>query len=344
MKKMLIVSIVALFVCSSLCSAGENATKEECIEMCQKASKLIEDEGLDSALSKMNDSKGPFVWKNSYMFCIDDKKAKMLAHPFFPRRLIGQDFIENVDLRGKRFFRDFIKIANAQGQGWSKYVFWDAKNGAAKFKHTYLLKLESKNIILGAGILEDKMDVAIPRYDIPEDMVLPKIEPKKVAMIVAPKTFNDDQFYILKKIVEQSGGVVETFSQEKGAARGMYGNEIEINRTTDEIRTADFDAVAFVGGPGVYVYFNNPAIHKIAREAAGQNKVLGAIGWAPVIFANAGVLEKKTVTVHPFEAGWFRSKGYNYTGDSVAIDSKMITANNTPSTAQFGISLIELLN
>ncbi len=56
------------------------------------------------------------------------------------------------------------------------------------------------------------------------------------------------------------------------------------------MRAEDFDAIVFIGGPGVVEYVANPAALNLAREAVRQRKILAAIDTAPSILANAGVL------------------------------------------------------
>jgi cytochrome c len=78
MKKMSVIlsmSFIILFIFSvvGLDAAEERATREECVAKTKQAAKLIKDVGLEKALEKMNDMKGPFMWKDSYVFCCEDE-------------------------------------------------------------------------------------------------------------------------------------------------------------------------------------------------------------------------------------------------------------------------------
>lgn len=321
--------------------ANEKATKEECVNMSNKVLKMIEKEGLDSVIPKINDKKGLFLWKDSYVCIMDTKEAKLLAHPYLPEHLIGVSLIKSKDIYDKEFFREFLNVANSKGKGWVDYIHFDT-NGVAREKITYVLKSKKESVILLAGIYTDKK-VAGPEFNFP-DMKLPDIKGKKVALIIANKGYEDNEFSIPKKMIEKAGGTTEVFSLLKGEAYGMYGQITNVSYTLDDIRVPDFDAIIFVGGNGSRIYQENPKAHQIAQDAVKNDKILGAICWAPVILANANVINGKMVTVNPIEEKRFQNGTCLYTGDKVAVDGKIITANGPGASAFFAKAIIESLN
>ena len=50
---------------------------------CHEAAALINTKGLEEAIKVIGDPKGPFVWKDSYVFLMNFD-GKMLAHPMQP--------------------------------------------------------------------------------------------------------------------------------------------------------------------------------------------------------------------------------------------------------------------
>ena len=77
----LVISTLVLF--SSQAFAGEKATTEECVQKTHEAAAMINARGLEESIKLIGDPKGPFVWKDSYVFLMDIK-GKMLAHPMQP--------------------------------------------------------------------------------------------------------------------------------------------------------------------------------------------------------------------------------------------------------------------
>lgn len=75
-----------------------------------------------------------------------------------------------------------------------------------------------------------------------------------------------------------------------------------------------------------------------------QDKVLGAICIAPVILANAKVLEGKNATVFPDGADVLKQNGANYIDVNVIVDGKIITGNGPEAAEDFGRALVKLLS
>jgi len=124
------------------------ATRAECVDMVNQAVKEINEKGLETALKNIDDPKGQYVWKNSYVFCINDEDGNLLAHPFFRRKGFPMKSYRDAD--GNKPFVDILKIANSDGKGWKGYMF--AQSGEApKLKKTYFVKVTDKNVIVAAG-------------------------------------------------------------------------------------------------------------------------------------------------------------------------------------------------
>lgn len=157
MKKLsviLSVSLMILFIFSVVGSgvAEERATKEECVAKTKQAAKLIKDVGLEKALEKINDMKGPFVWNDSYVYCFEDETGKILAHK--NKNIIGFEAKDLRDVNGKPYFREFFHVANTKGEGFVTYMYARIPGGAPEPKTSYVLKVPGTNIIVGAGFFE----------------------------------------------------------------------------------------------------------------------------------------------------------------------------------------------
>ena len=129
--------------------AGDKATREECEAKVKEAVALIENEGTDAAFRKIMDPNGPFVWKDSYVFCIDDKDAKMLAHP--APRALGFPFLKWRSPDGEAPFEEILEVASSEGKGWKSYMHLKLGETEA-FKKTVYFQMEPESrVIVGAG-------------------------------------------------------------------------------------------------------------------------------------------------------------------------------------------------
>ncbi|RLE10340.1 DJ-1 family protein [Candidatus Aerophobetes bacterium] len=161
---------------------------------------------------------------------------------------------------------------------------------------------------------------------------------------MAEKNFRDEELFEPKKILEAEGVKVIVASTSFNIARGMLGGKVKPDMLLSEIKVDDYDAIIFVGGSGASQYWNDSLAHNIAKEAVEKNKVLGAICIAPVTLANAGVLRGKKATVWPSERGKIEARGAIYTGESVQIEGKIITAEGPQAARKFGEAIAKALS
>ncbi|MFH1156076.1 MAG: cache domain-containing protein [Pseudomonadota bacterium] len=131
--------------------AGEIATQEECVAKCKAAADMVKEKGLEATLAVINDKNGPFVWKDTYVFCIDIDRQANIAHPITPK-LIGKNLMGAKDANGKLFFAEFINVASTAGSGWVEYMWPKPGEKSPSPKSTYVYKVSDHNVFMAAGI------------------------------------------------------------------------------------------------------------------------------------------------------------------------------------------------
>jgi protease I len=166
---------------------------------------------------------------------------------------------------------------------------------------------------------------------------------KKVLMVIAPEDFRDEEYREPRRILESKGCAITVASTHTRPSKGMLGLMVTPDVTLDQVRAADFDLVVFVGGFGAQAYYDDPKAHRLASDAAGEGKTLGAICVAPTILANAGLLKGRKATVWESEAKALVAGGATYTKAHVQRDGSIITADGPTSAAQFGAELARAL-
>jgi protease I len=171
---------------------------------------------------------------------------------------------------------------------------------------------------------------------------------KKIALIIAFRDFNDEEYLIPKQALETVGFETVITSSNLGEAIGSYGAEATIDLLMKDLEVKDFAAIVFIGGSGSSKYFEDPNAHRIALEVVLEGKLLAAICIAPVILARAGVLKEKNATV--WSSGFDKSfinilkkEGANYMAKSVVIDGKIITASGPAAAKAFAAEIIDKL-
>ncbi|MEK7459978.1 MAG: DJ-1/PfpI family protein [Patescibacteria group bacterium] len=171
-----------------------------------------------------------------------------------------------------------------------------------------------------------------------------------IVYVIAKNGFRDEEYFIPREVLEAEGHTVVTASNERAGAVavGFHGGEAHIDAHIADMKTAEFDAVVFAGGPGAVENLDNEESYLLIREAVAAGKLLGAICIAPTILAKAGVLRGKRVTVwtSPTDKSpiaILENNGALYTDAPVVEDGSIITANGPKAARAFGEALVARL-
>ncbi len=142
--------ILVICMCATAFAASK-ATEAECIAKCKEAAQWVKDKGLEATLKEVNNPKGAFVWKDTYVFAIDMQKGTVLAHPIKPK-LIGKALLGIKDINGKMFIAEFIKVAKTKGEGWVEYMWPKPGEKKPSPKKTYVYRVPGTNVVMAAGV------------------------------------------------------------------------------------------------------------------------------------------------------------------------------------------------
>jgi protease I len=165
----------------------------------------------------------------------------------------------------------------------------------------------------------------------------------RVALVVAHAGFRDEEYFFPRQILERRGATVLTLSVRGGEAVGKLGGTARVDGLVAAAQGGDFDAVVFVGGPGVRAYVNRADCHALATSAAAAGKLVAAICAAGAILARAGLLTGRRATCYPTEAEELRQGGARYTGRTLERDGPFLTGDGPQSAVPFGAAIAEEL-
>jgi len=166
---------------------------------------------------------------------------------------------------------------------------------------------------------------------------------KNAALIVASQNFSEEEFFETKRALDAAGVQTVIASTRIGILRGMLGRITESKFLVGQLNVNDYDAIIFLGGPGAVEYVANPVALNLAQEAVRNRKVLAAIGTAPTILANAGVLTGVRTTSLLSERNRLLLAGALYTGMAVEEDRMIITGRDSGAAMQFGRNVADAL-
>ncbi len=165
----------------------------------------------------------------------------------------------------------------------------------------------------------------------------------KALFVIAPENFKDVEYLAPQEILKQGGVETKVASLKEGKARGANGTEVAVDFLVNDVNPTDYDAIIFVGGPGMAEIVTDERLKKLAKDFFAAKKLTTAICIAPMILVNAGLLKGKQATVWAGATADFKAQGAIYQGEGVFIDGLFITASGPQVAKEFGEKILKML-
>ena len=146
--------------------------------------------------------------------------------------------------------------------------------------------------------------------------------------------------------VHAEGAETELISLEEGEIQGFNhydkADKFKVDRTVEEARADDYDALVIPGGVG------NPDTLRtdenaveFARRFFEQGKPVGVICHGPWMLVETGVVRGRKVTSWPSLQTDIRNAGGNWVDAEVVVDSGLVTSRKPDDLPAFNKKIIE---
>ena len=146
--------------------------------------------------------------------------------------------------------------------------------------------------------------------------------------------------------VKDEGAQVELISLEEGEIQGFNhydkADKFKVDRTVEEARADDYDALVIPGGVG------NPDTMRtdenalqLVRDFFEQGKPVGVICHGPWMLVEAGVVRGRKVTSWPSLQTDIRNAGANWVDEEVVVDRGLVTSRKPDDLPAFNKKIVE---
>jgi protease I len=166
---------------------------------------------------------------------------------------------------------------------------------------------------------------------------------KPILIVIPPHNFRYEELHITEEELEKKGHKTIISSTMIGKCFSTTGGYVNSHLDINKISISDYEAVVFIGGPGVKKLYKDEAALRIARGMNAMGKVVAAICLAPVILANAGLLKHKKATVDFSESKHLEQMGAIYSDTGVVSEGNIITADGPSHTKLFAEAIHKTL-
>lgn len=168
----------------------------------------------------------------------------------------------------------------------------------------------------------------------------------KILLLISQRNFNDTEFLVTKKNLEERGIQVTVSSITKEEAISMEGKKVKPDAELNSINPNNYDGFVLIGGSGSPKLIDYPEVLDTVRRFNQQGKLIGAICLAPMILAKSGILKGVLSTVFPadFAISVLKTEGATYSNQDVVEDGNIITADGPNSAKDFANRILKKFN
>ncbi len=148
------------------------------------------------------------------------------------------------------------------------------------------------------------------------------------------------------KAVKEAGATPELVSLDEGEIQGFNhydkADTFTVDRTVEEARADDYDALVIPGGVG------NPDTMRtdenavdFTRQFFEQGKPVGVICHGPWMLVEAGVVRGRRVTSWPSLQTDIRNAGGEWVDEEVVVDEGLVTSRKPDDLPAFNAKIVE---
>lgn len=145
---LLLGSLLALSVSTSVLAGGERGTPEEAMNLVKKAIEFFKANGQEKTMAALNDAKGAFVDRDLYVFVHDDQGIYYAIAP--KQAFIGKNMSAVKDANGKLIVQEQIDKLKTAPSMWQEYDWQSPVSGKIEHKKTYCEKVDRLHFCSGA--------------------------------------------------------------------------------------------------------------------------------------------------------------------------------------------------
>jgi protease I len=168
---------------------------------------------------------------------------------------------------------------------------------------------------------------------------------KRVA-IVATDMVEQVELLEPRKALDEAGARTDVISIKPGKIQGFNhydkGDEIPVDRTIEEVRADEYDALLLPGGVGnPDVLRTDENVVSFIRDFFEQGKPVAAICHGPWTLVEASVVRNRTLTSWPSIQTDIRNAGGNWVDEEVHVDQGLVTSRKPDDIPAFNAKMIE---
>ena len=164
------------------------------------------------------------------------------------------------------------------------------------------------------------------------------------ALVFLATGFEEIEALTVVDVLRRASVEVTVAGLTPNVTEGKHGVKVVPDKSIDDVKVEDFDAVVAPGGnPGYKNLRKDPRVIDIVKKAFNSNKIVAAICAGPTVLSDAGILEGKACTIYPGMDQELEAGGGKPKHDIVVVDGNIITSRGPATALPFALKLAEKL-
>jgi 4-methyl-5(b-hydroxyethyl)-thiazole monophosphate biosynthesis len=164
------------------------------------------------------------------------------------------------------------------------------------------------------------------------------------ALVFLATGFEEIETLTVVDVLRRAGVDVTVAGLTANVTEGKHGVKVVPDKSIDNVKVEDFDAVVVPGGnPGYKNLRNDPRVIDTVKKAFNSNKIVAAICAGPTVLSDAGILTDKACTIYPGMNQELEAGGGKPKQDIVVVDGNIITSRGPATALPFALKLAEKL-
>jgi len=155
------------------------------------------------------------------------------------------------------------------------------------------------------------------------------------ALIISADNFEDSELLVPYYRLKEEGIQVEVASMKKGPIKGKHGYQVEVDKTLDEVRSADYDLLILPGGRAPEAIRKEEQAVRIAKEFFQQKDPVAAVCHGPQLLITADLVKGRHATCYRSVAEELKNAGGIYEDKEVVVDGNLITSRQPSDLPAF---------
>jgi len=168
----------------------------------------------------------------------------------------------------------------------------------------------------------------------------------KRILILATHGFEQSELDIPHAALQKAGATVEIVSPEAGEIKGWqnkdWGRSVAVDRTLDQARAEDYDAIVLPGGQmNPDTLRGNDKALGLIKSFFDQGKVVAAVCHGPWLLIDTGIAKGRKVTSYKTIKQDLINAGASWQDAEVVTDKGIVTSRQPDDLPAFVAKIIE---